>query len=434
MSILFLDISSCIYSIIDVSTALEQLADGYFDINWQAMAVTFWTDQPTNEYLLQTHWPFEYGTTYQLEIPVVSCGDELIRRICSQHETVFLPNIDLHISLQPEEDENETNTALNQKKNNQSTEDTPKHLPKISERKADEVTEENGIKPNEEEQNKRENELHKEEFKEAISKQSNPLSSLKRGIPERILLGIASPNREVFWEFGHGGLPNRHLLIFGKSGIGKTYAIQAILCELGLQTQNSVIVDYTNGFEDDQLEPHTVQILKPVQHRVLLEPLPINPFRQQKTVIGGKDYPEKSSTTAQRVMSVFASVYGLGDQQKSMLYQAIKEGVETYAGQMALNKLLDILTQYSENKGYQKDAAVSVLSKIQPFVDGRPFGEEHPESWQNFYDDPIHQTHIVQMVGCGKEFARLVTEFTLIDFYWYARGSGNQNQPKVGGA
>jgi DNA phosphorothioation-dependent restriction protein DptH len=64
-------------------------------------------------------------------------------------------------------------------------------------------------------------------------------------------------------------------------------------------------------------------------------------------------------------------------------------------------------------------------------VDGEPFGEEHPESWQNFYNDPVHRSHVVQMVGCGKEFSRLATEFTLIDLYWFARGSGNQNQPKV---
>ena len=212
--------------------------------------------------------------------------------------------------------------------------------------------------------------------------------------------------------------------------MGKTYTIQALLFELGRYGQNSLIIDYTDGFEADQIEKFTEQHLLPKQHRVQLNPLPINPFRKQKTTIGGKEYPEKSATTAMRVMSVFVSVYGLGDQQKSALYQAIKDGVDDVGNEMSLDSLVFTLNQYAE-KGHMKEQALSLLSKIVPFVDGIPFGPEHPDSWRRLYEDKKHKVHIVQLVGCGKEFSKLITEFTLIDLYWFARGSSTAHQPKV---
>ena len=75
------------------------------------------------------------------------------------------------------------------------------------------------------------------------------------GVAQRILLGTVVPSgRSVYWEYNHDELPNRHLLVFGASGTGKTYTIQALLCELAKAGQNSLIVDYTSGFTDAQME------------------------------------------------------------------------------------------------------------------------------------------------------------------------------------
>ena len=86
--------------------------------------------------------------------------------------------------------------------------------------------------------------------------------------------------RDVYWEFGHPELPNRHLLILSASGTGKTYTVQAIMCELAKHGINSLIVDYTSGFTNKHLEPIVLDKLKPKQHIVRNEPLPINPFLQ----------------------------------------------------------------------------------------------------------------------------------------------------------
>ena len=85
---------------------------------------------------------------------------------------------------------------------------------------------------------------------------SSPVSKESIGkIPQRIPLGqTTSGSRKIYWEFGHSELNNRHMLIFGSSGMGKTYTIQCLLFELGRSGQNSLIMDYTNGFFENQLE------------------------------------------------------------------------------------------------------------------------------------------------------------------------------------
>jgi DNA phosphorothioation-dependent restriction protein DptH len=150
------------------------------------------------------------------------------------------------------------------------------------------------------------------------------------------------------WEFGHPNLNNRHILHIGQSGTGKTYAIQAILCELSLKEQDSSVIDYTNGTEDTKLENETKSILKPSQHLILDSPLPINPFRRQANLVAGKIRAEKLTNTALRVSGVFSSVCQLGEQQKAVLYQAIIKGLRDHEQKMDLETLRDILEQENQ--------------------------------------------------------------------------------------
>jgi DNA phosphorothioation-dependent restriction protein DptH len=390
--------------------ALEQLSEGFFCIEWKAAAITFWTDSDSDEIQMDGEWEFLWEDS-ALPIYRISAGRNFIKVLCTEKIKAELPLGAGGISLSSiDEPKREERGPFEKSVSSDETERAKPGL--IEDAKVPEQREAS--------------EVLRDSKKVQVSLMSSAIS-----IPERIFLGKGiNAGRAVYWEFGHSELPNRHILIFGTSGMGKTYTIQALLCELGRYGQNSLIVDYTNGFEADQIEKFTDQFLRPKQHRVQLDPLPINPFRQQKTIIGGKEYPEKSAATAMRIMSVFASVYGLGDQQKSALYQAIKDGVDAVGGEMKLDNLVFTLNQYAE-KGYMKEQALSLLSKIVPFVDGSPFGPEHPDSWKRLYEDKENKVHVVQLVGCGKEFSKLITEFTLIDLYWFARGSGTALQPKV---
>jgi DNA phosphorothioation-dependent restriction protein DptH len=142
--------------------------------------------------------------------------------------------------------------------------------------------------------------------------------------------------------------------------------------------------------------------------------------------------PEAPSSTSQRVAGVFSGVYNFGDQQKSALYQAIKSGLEARGETgMALADLIPQLQLLTEQKGVVSQSAASVISKITPFTDQNPFGTEDPESWEKLFSDAQHRCHVLQLAGFMKDAARLVTEFSLIDLYWFYRSKGSKRKPRV---
>jgi DNA phosphorothioation-dependent restriction protein DptH len=98
---------------------------------------------------------------------------------------------------------------------------------------------------------------------------------------------------------------------------------------------------------------------------------------------------------------------------------------------MTLNDLIPLLEALADEKGTQAQSAGSVISKLRPFLDQNPFGTEDPRSWERLFTDPTHRCHIIQLAGFMKEAARLVTEFSLIDLYWFYRARGTQGNPRV---
>jgi len=242
-------------------------------------------------------------------------------------------------------------------------------------------------------------------------------------IPDRILLGNAGV-RPVFWEFGNAELSNRHLLIFGKSGSGKTYAIQAILLELATKGQHSVIVDYTEGFVPKQLQDVFRQSVNPVNHFVRQTPLPINPLRRQSVVIDDHEQTrlqESSYETAMRVMSVFASVYNLGEQQKAALVRSIENSLDQHGD---ATTLADVLNELQA----QGTSGATLASKIEPYVKHQLFAPEQENNWDLFFAG-VHKVSVIQFQSLSREYATIATEFALWDLFYYAQQHGSVSHP-----
>jgi DNA phosphorothioation-dependent restriction protein DptH len=140
---------------------------------------------------------------------------------------------------------------------------------------------------------------------------------------------------------------------------------------------------------------------------------------------------ETPANTSDRVSGVFSDVYNIGEQQKAALYNAIREGVEEQGTNFNLNSLIDKLEEIKGQGGPNVASYATLINKIQSFVDMHPFGSEELESWEKLYTDDQNSCHVLQLIGFSKEMQRLITEFSLIDLYWYYRANGNQYKPRV---
>ena len=249
---------------------------------------------------------------------------------------------------------------------------------------------------------------------------------------DRIFLGnTLTGNQPVFWEFGHKDLANRHMLIFGSSGQGKTYAIQCILCEMGKFRQKSLIIDYTNGFLPNQLEPETNDIVAPEQHVVSNNPLPINPFLPQVSDHGGIIIKQNANDVAKRIAGLFNAVYNIGDQQYSVLHRAIMDGVESLREQMNLEQMLAVIEEMTNDKKF-KASAQTLYNKLRPFVLDKPFSHGEKEfDWTSIFQDQDPLCNIFQLAGKDGYSQKLITEFILWDLYGFLQSKGKKSEPKV---
>ena len=252
-------------------------------------------------------------------------------------------------------------------------------------------------------------------------------------IPDRILLGkTVNGARPVYWEFGHSELANRHMLVFGTSGMGKTYAIQCFLSELGRSGQNSLIIDYTDGFIPSKLEKATAAVLNPKQHFIRQSPLPINPFKAQVSQEAGMIFKDDPISIAKRVAAIFVNVYALGNQQFPALIDAITEGVQQYGDDFCMANVLDVLQSYIDDGIHSNGSVKTTISKLKQFVMGHPFADDKAGiGWKELFTDEESRCHVFQFHMVDKHSARAVIEFVLWDLYSFVSSSGNKHTPRV---
>lgn len=243
----------------------------------------------------------------------------------------------------------------------------------------------------------------------------------------RLLLGKGTTtNKYFYWEYGHKELANRHLLVTGKSGQGKTYFIQTLLYSLSKNNIDSIVVDYTDGFLPNQLESLLIESLgnKIDQKIIFQEKLPINPFKLREIDFGGgMKFPENTQDMVDRITQVIDFVFNLGTQQKNELSTAIKEGYQTFGDQFTFTKLKVRLEE-------DEIAHDKLIGRISALLNRDPFSYDNNFSW----DDMLTNTgivHIFQLKGFQPNIQQALIEFMLWDLWEYSQGRGDnaKNRP-----
>lgn len=240
----------------------------------------------------------------------------------------------------------------------------------------------------------------------------------------RVLIGHSPKTQEaIYWEYGHRDLANRHLIIFGNSGQGKTYCIQGLLMELAKHSINSMVVDYTNGFLPEHLESEFIGSVKPRTDLIADKPLKLNPFKKQKNIVAGTELTDKAYDVATRVASVFKSVYSsIGDQQLPTLIRVIEEGLETYGEQYSFEHMLQALEDFDQT-------GVKVANKLLPLVKANIFAFDDTDGWNDIYQSKDSVCRLIQMARLSRDVWLAAVEFILWDLYSYACLHGDKNSP-----
>jgi DNA phosphorothioation-dependent restriction protein DptH len=407
---------------LQLDRALENLTEGLYEIKWHGAVFTFWTnsedvkesqaytinhDQIDDCYLIETGFSIKHHEFSCKNILTIFENKEIgIVQVNSG------PSIVMRAALRPrsnEIDEHDDTTALADVK--EVIDDSG--LSDITE--VNNITEASGVSA-------------VSDINTAIcGKKQEPTASsvLSFRVPDKIFLGTRKNNTPVYWHFGHPQLPNRHLLIFGSSGSGKTYGIQCFLSEFAKQGLNSLIIDYTDGFLPSQVEDTFTEVSKLKNHFVVTEKLPLNPFRRQTQTIDPSMAPieESSYQVATRIESIFSSIFNLGDQQSPALIRVLQAGLEN-AASFTLEQVLDGLREDSPN-------GETLANKLEPLIRAQPFrnGDGSDQAWDEMLTSSENHVHVMQLKGLAREIQKMVTEFTLWDLWDYAQNTGSKNRP-----
>ena len=245
----------------------------------------------------------------------------------------------------------------------------------------------------------------------------------------RVLIGKNKMSTDVYWEFGSPQMANRHLLITGTSGQGKTYSIQTMLYELAKGNVSSVVFDYTEGFRLDQLEPEFVDSMhnKINQHIVKIQGVPINPFKRQEQDFAGMKIQDTPADVAGRFANILTHVYGFGEQQYAAIYEATRVGMEKYGDVMDMNHFQEELVEIQSKNA----SAKTVVSKMTPFFHSIEFNKDAEFDWGKILYADEAKLNIFQLTMIDREMQVIVTELMLWDAWYYTKNYGSKEKPFV---
>lgn len=436
----------------EVSSKLRSILDGNYEIEWNSRILGFWIDMPGDKEIENVS---DDGITI-CDVPQKVIQSFLLENRVSDVDFV---NIDAKDFIEDDEQQErikererileeeiessqkgkvkriqfaETYSPI--KKNEELSEDVPTQNAEIQ---SEDVSVNNTNKETENQNLDDDIEAHDVSDRVPEPAQGDVPQPIKEDMIEnndnlediRVLIGKSKTSSDVYWEFGSPQMANRHLLITGTSGQGKTYSIQTMLYELAKGNISSVVFDYTEGFRLDQLESEFVESMhnKINQHIVKIQGVPINPFKRQEQDFAGMKIQDTPADVAGRFANILTHVYGFGEQQYAAIYEATRVGMEKYGDAMDMNHFQEELVEIQSKNA----SAKTVVSKMTPFFHSIEFNKDAEFDWGNILYAEEAKMNIFQLTMIDREMQVIVTELMLWDAWYYTKNYGSKEKPFV---
>ncbi|MDY5812374.1 MAG: DUF87 domain-containing protein [Treponema sp.] len=421
----------------EIAEKLRLVLNGCFKITWKGEVLGYWVDSDGDNEIIENSMSDEGN----IPIAIHNIPQKMMQEILvddSLYSANFVSGVDENLLMTKEEKE-EFN-----KENGQTDEFTDDSTDKSSESSDSSEQKElksfetsalvKSSKENESNQNTEPvsstntSDANQKNEAETACNTENSVQSAQNALSDvRVLVGNDKQSQKVYWEFGNPKLTNRHLLITGTSGQGKTYCIQALLYELTKSNISSVIFDYTEGFRLDQVDEEFKEKIgvKLKQRIVKVEKVPVNPFKIFEQDIAGTILPETSVDVANRLKSIFSHVYNFGPQQESAVYEAVKNGIDKYGEQMNMDLFIQELSSV-KNKSVD-----TVISKVKPFTDAVEFDVSSNFDWESIVYPKDSQCFVFQLTAYDRDTQVIITELLLWNLWYYSNKNGNKDKPFV---
>lgn len=436
----------------EISSKLRSILDGNYEIEWNSRILGFWIDMPGDNEIENVS---DDGITI-CDVPQKVIQSFLLENRVSDVDFV---NIDAKDFIEDDEQkerikererilEEEIESSQKGKVKRMQFAETYSPIKKNEEISEEVPTENAGIKSeyvsvnntNKETENQNlDDDIEAHDVSDRVPEvaQSDVPQPIKEDMIEnkdnlediRVLIGKSKISTDVYWEFGSPQMANRHLLITGTSGQGKTYSIQTMLYELAKGNISSVVFDYTEGFRLDQLESEFVESMhnKINQHIVKIQGVPINPFKRQEQDFAGMKIQDTPADVAGRFANILTHVYGFGEQQYAAIYEATRVGMEKYGNAMDMNHFQEELVEIQSKNA----SAKTVVSKMTPFFHSIEFNKDAEFDWGNILYAEEAKMNIFQLTMIDREMQVIVTELMLWDAWYYTKNYGSKENPFV---
>lgn len=446
-----------------VASLLEQLAEGQFSIDWEALLLTYWTDDDCKEIRWTDSWNINgvpahqcvigYPAQIQLALQDASptIWEDMQQKEPSSEQEDRFP--DDFVETKPDPSQSDDDTYDEEEDEDDQADWERNYLPPevldpssvATPNSTDETDQSEEEKDNSTQNPTPEATTPSTEQTEATSQEddnssatppivndtiTHPLEVQETGaIPEQIWLGTNQRDQPVYWRFKDA--VNRHLIIFGSSGNGKTYAIQCLLAELARQSLNTMVLDYSQSFTPTEiLPPVEYYFPESEQHFVVTKPLPINPLtRQELKQIHSEEPPY---LVAGRITDIFKKIFNLGTQQVNILQEAVIESLE-HNPATTFKDVEQMLQSFKGDDRFNKASLDTLHAHVRSFIRTNPFTtpKDTAGGWQALFNMVPACNHVFQMASIPDVIAAGIIEFVLWDLFFYAQRNGNPEHPSI---